>query len=252
MVRERMLDIIARELGSTRPSARKNLLDRPTSRRRWSPARTSAHDAAPDDGPGAGDRRLRELPRAAPAPASRAASRRWHCQLDGVRPRPEELIPVARHARGSARAVQVRTGARRPRDRVTAQAPHGQGHETTLAQVWLDEMGVPFDAVTVVYGDTRHSPFSLIGTGGSRSSTSRRRTSLTTRKVKTRCCASPRACSKRPLRTWTSRRLVSRQRRGGAVTTVRASGDDRLHGAAHASAEATRWASKKRHARWRR
>ena len=49
--------------------------------------------------------------------------------------------------------------------------PHGQGHETTLAQVAADEMGVPFEHVKVVYGDTRFTPFSLIGTGGSRAAT---------------------------------------------------------------------------------
>jgi carbon-monoxide dehydrogenase large subunit len=54
---------------------------------------------------------------------------------------------------------------------VTAQMPHGQGHETTLAQVASDEMGVPFEHVKVVYGDTRFTPFSLIGTGGSRAAT---------------------------------------------------------------------------------
>ncbi|MGF7239273.1 MAG: xanthine dehydrogenase family protein molybdopterin-binding subunit [Frankia sp.] len=53
----------------------------------------------------------------------------------------------------------------------TAQAPHGQGHETTLAQVAADEMGVPLDHVLVVHGDTRQTPFNLIGTGGSRSAT---------------------------------------------------------------------------------
>ena len=54
---------------------------------------------------------------------------------------------------------------------ITAQAPHGQGHETTLAQVAADEMGVPFEHVRVVYGDTRVTPFSVIGTGGSRAAT---------------------------------------------------------------------------------
>jgi carbon-monoxide dehydrogenase large subunit len=52
----------------------------------------------------------------------------------------------------------------------SAQAPHGQSHETTIAQVVADELGVPFDAIRVVHGDTSSSPFSLIGTGGSRSS----------------------------------------------------------------------------------
>ena len=52
----------------------------------------------------------------------------------------------------------------------TAQAPHGQSHETTLAQVTADEIGVPLESVRVVHGDTGSSPFSLIGTGGSRGS----------------------------------------------------------------------------------
>jgi carbon-monoxide dehydrogenase large subunit len=54
---------------------------------------------------------------------------------------------------------------------ITAQSPHGQSHETTLAQIAADEMGVPFDHVKVVHGDTRVTPFSLIGTGGSRAAT---------------------------------------------------------------------------------
>ncbi|MCU1363841.1 MAG: Carbon-monoxide dehydrogenase (acceptor) [Acidimicrobiaceae bacterium] len=54
---------------------------------------------------------------------------------------------------------------------ITAQSPHGQGHETTLAQVVADEMGVSMDQVQVVYGDTRLTPFSIVGTGGSRAAT---------------------------------------------------------------------------------
>jgi carbon-monoxide dehydrogenase large subunit len=53
----------------------------------------------------------------------------------------------------------------------TTQTPHGQGHETTLAQVAAEEMGIPFEHVRVVYGDTSRTPFSLLGTGGSRAST---------------------------------------------------------------------------------
>jgi carbon-monoxide dehydrogenase large subunit len=52
---------------------------------------------------------------------------------------------------------------------ITPQVPHGQGHETTLAQVAADELGVPVEAVRVCYGDSSMTPFSLTGTGGSRS-----------------------------------------------------------------------------------
>ncbi len=51
----------------------------------------------------------------------------------------------------------------------TSQQPHGQGHETTLAQLAADILGVGLDAVRVVHGDTSVTPFNLVGTGGSRS-----------------------------------------------------------------------------------
>ncbi|MXP23414.1 molybdopterin-dependent oxidoreductase [Gordonia sp. HNM0687] len=54
---------------------------------------------------------------------------------------------------------------------ITSQQPHGQGHQTTLAQLAADELGVPFDHVRVMYGDTDQTPYNLIGTGGSRAAT---------------------------------------------------------------------------------
>src|SRR5215472_12123337 len=45
---------------------------------------------------------------------------------------------------------------------------HGQGHETTLAQLVCDQLGVPLDQVDVVHGDTAKIPFGM-GTYGSRS-----------------------------------------------------------------------------------
>jgi carbon-monoxide dehydrogenase large subunit len=51
----------------------------------------------------------------------------------------------------------------------TQQMPHGQSHETTLAQVAADELGVPIEQVRVRFGDTGITPFGLAGTGGSRS-----------------------------------------------------------------------------------
>jgi carbon-monoxide dehydrogenase large subunit len=47
-------------------------------------------------------------------------------------------------------------------------APHGQGLETTLAQVVADELGVPLETVRVVHGDTALSPYGT-GTYASRS-----------------------------------------------------------------------------------
>ena len=45
---------------------------------------------------------------------------------------------------------------------------HGQGHETTYAQIVADELGVPYDDIDVVEGDTERIPTGT-GTFGSRS-----------------------------------------------------------------------------------
>jgi carbon-monoxide dehydrogenase large subunit len=51
---------------------------------------------------------------------------------------------------------------------ITGSSPHGQGHETTFAQVVADHLGVEPEAVTVRHGDTRGAP-QATGTSGSRS-----------------------------------------------------------------------------------
>jgi carbon-monoxide dehydrogenase large subunit len=53
----------------------------------------------------------------------------------------------------------------------TSQMPHGQSHETTLAQLVADELALPLKNVRVVFGDTQTTPFNLVGTGGSRAAT---------------------------------------------------------------------------------
>ena len=50
----------------------------------------------------------------------------------------------------------------------TGSHSHGQGHETTFAQLVVDQLGVPLDQVEVVHGDTAKIPFGM-GTYGSRS-----------------------------------------------------------------------------------
>jgi carbon-monoxide dehydrogenase large subunit len=51
---------------------------------------------------------------------------------------------------------------------ITGSSAHGQGHETTFAQVVADHLGVSPDDVVVVHGDTRSGPEGF-GTFGSRS-----------------------------------------------------------------------------------
>jgi len=66
-----------------------------------------------------------------------------------------EAAEVRLHPTGS---VTVFTGAH----------SHGQGHETTFAQVVADKLGVPLSQVEIVHGDTDRVPFGM-GTYGSRS-----------------------------------------------------------------------------------
>jgi carbon-monoxide dehydrogenase large subunit len=51
---------------------------------------------------------------------------------------------------------------------LTGTHSHGQGHETTLAQLVADKLGVPIANVDIVHGDTAKVPFGM-GTYGSRS-----------------------------------------------------------------------------------
>ena len=50
----------------------------------------------------------------------------------------------------------------------TGSHSHGQGHETTFAQVVADKRGIPIDDIDIVHGDTGRVPFGM-GTYGSRS-----------------------------------------------------------------------------------
>ncbi|MFP5322259.1 MAG: xanthine dehydrogenase family protein molybdopterin-binding subunit [Acidimicrobiia bacterium] len=51
---------------------------------------------------------------------------------------------------------------------VTGSSPHGQGHETTLSQIASSALGVPFEDIEVLHGDTQVAPMGM-DTYGSRS-----------------------------------------------------------------------------------
>jgi aerobic carbon-monoxide dehydrogenase large subunit len=51
---------------------------------------------------------------------------------------------------------------------VTGTSPHGQGHVTAWSQIVADELGVPFEDVEVIHGDTQSAPKGM-DTYGSRS-----------------------------------------------------------------------------------
>ena len=45
---------------------------------------------------------------------------------------------------------------------------HGQGHETTFAQLITEQLGVPLENIEIIHGDTAKTQFGM-GTYGSRS-----------------------------------------------------------------------------------
>lgn len=169
--REVLLDIIAGELGLTPEEIRRRNLVTPAEQ----PYRTAAGwrlDGA--RAPATLDRAL-EL---ADLPRFRAEQRRARERGEVlgfglatfIEPSPggAEFLAMSGGGKETARVRVEPTG---EVSLFTSQIPHGQGHETTLAQVVAAEFGLPYTAVRVVHGDTDATPFSMVGTGGSRSAT---------------------------------------------------------------------------------
>src|SRR5207249_2945641 len=80
--------------------------------------------------------------------------------------RPEACFFIERLMDTAARALKVERSGRVTA--ITGSSAHGQGHETTFAQIVADHLGVTPDDVVVVHGDTRSGPEGF-GTFGSRS-----------------------------------------------------------------------------------
>jgi carbon-monoxide dehydrogenase large subunit len=77
--------------------------------------------------------------------------------LEGAGGRPEEIMRVRFEEDG---AVNIFCGT----------FSHGQGHSTVYSQILSEKMGVPFDSIDLIQGDTDTAPPGASGTYGSRSS----------------------------------------------------------------------------------
>ena len=69
---------------------------------------------------------------------------------------------------GSWESAQVRINPDGSAVVFTGTAPHGQGHQTVLSQIASDALGIPYEDIRVIYGDTA-TVIQGIGTMGSRS-----------------------------------------------------------------------------------
>jgi len=81
---------------------------------------------------------------------------------------PSRVLGDLAYAAGGWEHAQVRMLATGKVEVVTGTSAHGQGHETAWSQIVADRLGVPFDDIEVLHGDTQVAPRGL-DTYGSRS-----------------------------------------------------------------------------------
>src|ERR671938_369355 len=85
------------------------------------------------------------------------STRRWTSPTTGTSSSASRRAPAEVRVNPTG-SVEVLTGSH----------SHGQGHETTFAQLVSDRLGIPIDQVSIVHGDTDKVQFGM-GTYGSRS-----------------------------------------------------------------------------------
>ncbi len=81
---------------------------------------------------------------------------------------PSQVLASLNYGAGGWDAAIVRALPTGKVEVVTGTSPHGQGHVTSWSQIAADALGVPFEDVTVLHGDTAVAPLGM-DTYGSRS-----------------------------------------------------------------------------------
>jgi carbon-monoxide dehydrogenase large subunit len=81
---------------------------------------------------------------------------------------PSRVLGSLSYGAGGWEAASIRMLPTGKVEVVTGSTPHGQGHETAWSQLVADQLGVPFEDVEVLHGDTAVSPRGM-DTYGSRS-----------------------------------------------------------------------------------
>jgi aerobic carbon-monoxide dehydrogenase large subunit len=81
---------------------------------------------------------------------------------------PSRWLGEKGYAAGGWEAATVRVTPLGKVEIVTGTSPHGQGHVTTFSQIAADTLGIPYEDIEVIHGDTGRVPWGL-DTYGSRS-----------------------------------------------------------------------------------
>jgi carbon-monoxide dehydrogenase large subunit len=81
---------------------------------------------------------------------------------------PSRVLGSLAYAAGGWESASIRMLPTGGVEVITGSTAHGQGHETAWSQIVADQLGVPFESVEVIHGDTQSSPRGM-DTYGSRS-----------------------------------------------------------------------------------
>ena len=90
------------------------------------------------------------------------------CYIEACGIAPSQAVGSLGAGVGLWESAEVRVNAVGTIEVLTGSHSHGQGHETTFAQLVSDRLGVPIDSVSIVHGDTDKVQMGM-GTYGSRS-----------------------------------------------------------------------------------
>ncbi|MHA3834932.1 xanthine dehydrogenase family protein molybdopterin-binding subunit [Terrabacter sp. AAH1] len=71
---------------------------------------------------------------------------------------PSRILGALSYGAGGWESASIRMLATGTVEVVTGTSPHGQGHETAWSQIVADRLGVPFENVEVLHGDTQIAP----------------------------------------------------------------------------------------------
>ena len=88
-----------------------------------------------------------------------------YCEICGLGP--SQVAGAIGFGGGLWESATIRFGPTGKASIFTGTNPHGQGEETTFAQILGDELGLPVEDIDVVHGDTSNTPMGW-GTYGSR------------------------------------------------------------------------------------
>ncbi len=114
----------------------------------------------------AGLRREQEERRASGDPVQLGIGISTFTEMCGLAP--SRVLGSLAYGAGGWEAASIRMLATGKVEVITGASAHGQGHETAFSQIVADQLGVPFEDVEILHGDTQISPKGL-DTYGSRS-----------------------------------------------------------------------------------